>query len=95
MMRDFRFAILTLAFVLAALGGGAQPTRPSTPGGAEAQGAGEAEILPEEVLAPAVSSADGWGGDPPPWYEDPRSVDCGQREACRDSLDNKTAGDAN
>lgn len=33
-----------------------------------------------------------WGGYPPPWFEDPASVDCGGRDACEASLENQTAG---
>jgi len=43
-----------------------------------------------EIVAPATNSTDGWGGSPPPWFEDPASVDCGGREACQTSLENQT-----
>lgn len=31
-----------------------------------------------------------WGGNPPPWFEDPGTVDCGGRDACEASLENQT-----
>lgn len=34
---------------------------------------------------------DPWGGNPPPWFEDPSTVDCGGRDACEASLENQTA----
>jgi hypothetical protein len=51
-------------------------------------------IFPEEVVDPEAGWEDGWGGSPPPWFEDPASVDCGGREACRESLENQTGGAA-
>lgn len=57
---------------------------------------GEPEILPEEVQAPPADWDDPvpWNGNPPPWFEDPATVNCGQSQGCWDALENKTAGDA-
>jgi hypothetical protein len=46
-------------------------------------------IDPEEIVADPIEADDGWGGDPGPWYEDPASVDCGDRRACWEALGEK------
>lgn len=55
---------------------------------------GEPEVVPGEVVAPeaAWDDPDPWGGNPPPWFEDPSTVDCGGRDACEAALMNMTAG---
>lgn len=40
------------------------------------EGEGEPEVLPEEVIAPPAAWTEDWGGNPPPWFEDPMQVDC-------------------
>lgn len=59
--------------------------------------ADEAEITPEEVTAPSVDwdgcEGDPWCGNPPPWFEDPATVDCGDRSGCWAALGEKTAGE--
>lgn len=51
---------------------------------------------PEIVFVEPVAWDDPvpWGGIPPPWFEDPASVDCGGREACEAALANATTVDA-
>lgn len=49
---------------------------------------GEPEVTEGEVIAPASDWDDAvpWGGNPPPWFEDPASVECGGRKACEQEI---------
>lgn len=78
-----RLAPLLALLILAAIATG-QPD----------EGEGEPEVFePTGIifLEPVDwDDPDPWGGHPPPWFEDPESVDCGGRDACEASLENQT-----
>lgn len=79
---------LPLVLVLvAAATTSAEPAAGDDAGQAE-NGGGEAEITAEEVVEQASDWDDPvpWGGNPPPWFEDPASVDCGGRDACEQAV---------
>lgn len=77
---------LPLAFSLALLLGTGAATPLGTPGPME----------PTVEVAPAVDWDDPipWGGDPPPWFEDPASLSCGGRPECEEvkaeAMENRT-----
>jgi hypothetical protein len=72
---------VSVAFLLGTSVGAQAPREPE----GEALADGEPEILPEEVVAPATDWSKGWGGQAPPWYEDPRTIECGGRPSCEDA----------
>lgn len=82
-MTDFKLAIACCALLL----GGSAGAAPAEDGGpaqvgagcmADCGPAGDPVVYPGEVVAAASEwdDAEPWGGNPPPWFEDPASVNC-------------------
>lgn len=76
--------LTTKALILMALAGFLLGTA-----AAQEEGSGDPGIVFTEPVA--WNDPEPWGGNPPPWFEDPATVDCGAHDACWASLENKTA----
>jgi hypothetical protein len=63
----------------------AEPIGPAPVEEPEPEACGECEAEWDDPIA--------WGGDSPPWFEDPASVDCGDRPACWEALGLKVTGE--